>query len=74
MVCIIFVFTFVLMNKDKIIPIRASAEEKEAFERAAELAGISVSAWARQKLRTCAISELQVYNETPAFLKKKDQP
>ena len=34
--------------------IRVSDTEKEAFEHAATIAGISVSAWARERLRRAA--------------------
>lgn len=59
------------MNKDKIIPIRATVEEKEAFERAADLAGTSLSSWARQKLRSAAIADLKEVGEKPKFLDAK---
>lgn len=59
------------MKKEKQLPIRVSVEEKEAFERAAEISGVGLSAWARQNLRRAAIDELQKVGETPEFLKQK---
>lgn len=47
------------MKRDVQILIRASGPEKEGFELAAELAGIGLSAWARERLRIAAIHELQ---------------
>lgn len=68
----IFVYTFALqykiMSKDQSIVIRVSSLEKEGFERAAEIAGIGLSAWARQRLRTAAIKELQNIGEQIVFL------
>jgi len=57
------------MNKDKQILIRVSETEKADFEKAAEIAGVGLSGWARQCLRSAAISELQKIGETPVFLK-----
>lgn len=56
------------MKKDEQILIRASVLEKQGFERAAEIAGIGLSAWARQKLRSAAIHELQEIGEKIPFL------
>lgn len=59
------------MKKEKQIIIRVSEEEKQAFELAAEISGVGLSAWARQQLRTATIAELKTVGETPAFLSKK---
>ncbi|MBF9252161.1 hypothetical protein I2I11_02535 [Pontibacter sp. 172403-2] len=56
------------MKKENQILIRVSALEKEGFERAAEIAGIGLSAWARQKLRSAAIQDLQNIGEKIPFL------
>src|SRR3546814_2718656 len=47
------------MQRTSILQIRVSAAEKESFELAGEIAGIPVSAWARQALRRAAASELR---------------
>ena len=39
--------------------VRVTQEEKEGFRQAAELAGISMSAWSRERLRLAAIRELE---------------
>ena len=57
------------MKKDENIMIRVSPLEKEGFERAAEIAGISLSSWARQRLRSASIKDLQEINEKIPFLK-----
>jgi hypothetical protein len=56
------------MKKDNSILIRVSELEKKGFERAAEIAGIGLSAWARQRLRTAAIKEHQDAGEKIIFL------
>lgn len=45
--------------KSESMEIRVRSEEKEAFKRAAELSGVSLSAWARERLRLAAIRELE---------------
>jgi hypothetical protein len=56
------------MKKDVQVLIRISELEKKGFQRASEISGISFSAWARQKLRTAAIKELQNAGEDIVFL------
>ena len=56
------------MKKEDQILIRVSSLEKEGFERCAEISGIGLSAWARQRLRTAAIKELQDIGEKIIFL------
>jgi uncharacterized protein (DUF1778 family) len=45
--------------KREILQIRISDSEKEGFELAATIAGISISSWVRERLRTAAIRELE---------------
>jgi hypothetical protein len=45
--------------KTEILQIRVSDTEKEGFELAATLAGISLSSWVRERLRLTAIRELE---------------
>jgi uncharacterized protein (DUF1778 family) len=40
------------------IDLRTSAEEKEVFEGAAQLSGMGLSVWIRQKLREAARTEM----------------
>jgi len=45
--------------KNENILIRVEVDEKEAFKNAADLAGISLSSWVRERLRRVAVKELQ---------------
>jgi hypothetical protein len=45
--------------KTELLQIRITALEKEGFELAAALAGISLSSWVRERLRLTAIRELE---------------
>ena len=47
------------MADKSILQVRISPEEKESFEFAAQISGVSLSAWARQALRRTAASELR---------------
>jgi hypothetical protein len=50
--------------------IRLLVSEKEGFEEAANLAGLSLSAWMRERLRSIARKELEAHGRVAAFLKK----
>ena len=58
------------MKRESQVLIRLSNEEKRGFEDAAKLGGISLSSWARERLRRAAIRELQDANRLVAFLPK----
>lgn len=45
--------------KAKTLEIRVTESEREAFAIAAELAGIGLSTWVRERLRLAAIRELE---------------
>ena len=45
--------------KARAVQIRVTDGEKEGFELAASLAGISLSSWIRERLRLAAIRELE---------------
>lgn len=54
------------IKRENQLLIRLSDAEKEGFEKAAQLAGITTAAWARQKLRFLAAKELREQDlETP---------
>ena len=63
------------MKKDRVrvgrIGIRVEPEEKEAFELAAQIAGIPVSSWMRERLRRAARRELEEANKAIPFLKSR---
>ena len=56
--------------KTESILIRVSPEEKEAFRDAANLAGIPVSAWIRERLRLTTIRELEGAGYTVPFVQR----
>ena len=60
-------------KKDVPFNLRIAKSEKEAFERAAELAGVSVSTWVRVQLRAAAMRELDTVGELAPFLSKRVQ-
>lgn len=45
--------------KSEELKVRTSPEEKSAFQTAADIAGIPVSAWIRERLRTAARKDLE---------------
>lgn len=51
-----------------LLQIRVQATEKEAFTKAAELAGLGVSAWARERLRRDARKELEEAGQQVPFM------
>ena len=57
-------------NQRKAVPltIRVSIEEKAAFERAADIAGATLSSWIRERLRAASLRELDVIGEQAPFL------
>jgi len=45
--------------KTELLQLRVQPTEKQAFQEAADLAGIAVSAWVRERLRKAAAKELE---------------
>jgi len=56
--------------KTRYLQVRVTDPEKVAFDTAAELAGLDMSAWVRERLRLAARSELEGYGKPVTFLKK----
>ena len=56
--------------KGEYLDIRLEAAEKQAFRDAAGLAGLDLTAWVRERLRSVARKELEEAGLTVAFLKK----
>lgn len=48
-----------MAEKSQNLQIRLSKQEKAGFSEAAELAGIPISSWVRERLRLAAIRELE---------------
>ena len=55
-------------RKADLFVIRLDATEKQAFQQAASVAGLSLSSWARERLRMAAIRELEQAGLRAAFL------
>ena len=51
-------YTF-FMTKEQTLQIRLTDDEKRGFQSAAELAGIPLSSWVRERLRFAAIRDLE---------------
>lgn len=54
--------------KTDIIKLRVTAAEKDGFQQAAEIAGIALSAWVRERLRGAARRELVESGKQVPFL------
>ena len=54
-------------RKEELLQVRLSATEKLAFEEAAELTGLALSAWVRERLRRIAAVELTEAGKTVPF-------
>lgn len=57
------------MAKSESLQLRLSPEEKQAFQKAAEISGLALSAWIRERLRMAAIRELEGRGHSIPFLK-----
>jgi len=63
----------VAMSKSENIKLRVHPEEKEAFQEAAEIAGIDLSTWIRERLRRSARVELQEAGRKIPFFRKDSE-
>jgi len=54
--------------KREILQIRISDAEKQGFELAAALSGISLSSWVRERLRLASIRELESVGRRAPFV------
>ena len=55
------------MIKSESLKLRIGPEEKQAFQEAAELAGVALSVWIRERLRKVARKELEAAGHKIAF-------
>ena len=53
--------------------VRLDIEEKQTFRDAAQLAGVDLSTWARERLRRSAMRELEEAKKPVAFLARKPE-
>ena len=56
------------MVKQQMLQIRLTDEEKEGFQQAAELAGVPLSSWVRERLRLAAIRDLESAGQKIPFV------
>ena len=61
------------LKKSQAHLLRMGAVEKRDFEEAAEIAGISLSAWIRERLRAAAARELQAVGRAVRFLATENE-
>lgn len=72
MTCQYNVITILDMKTD-LLQLRLTPEEKEGFQRAADLAGVALSAWVRERLRSAARRELTDAGEQVPFFKRASE-
>ncbi len=58
------------MEKTEFMKLRLRPDEKLAFEKAADLAGVPLSAWVRERLRSAARRELIDAGQKVPFLQE----
>lgn len=54
------------------IEVRLESDEKKGFQMAAELSGMTLSAWVRDRLRRAAIRELEQASRDIPFLRRPE--
>jgi hypothetical protein len=59
--------------KTEILKTRSTSAEKQSFQEAADLAGIALSAWVRERLRRAARIELSDAGQQVPFLQEADR-
>ncbi len=64
-----FAYTYA-MSKDERLYIRMSDAEKQGFQAAADLAGIPLSSWVRERLRLAAIRDLESAGQRIPFIER----
>ena len=57
------------MKKDRTLQIRLTVDEKTGFDAAADLAGIPLSSWVRERLRLACIRDLESAGIKVPFVK-----
>lgn len=64
--------TILISMKTELLKARATKLEKKAFQDAAELAGLPLSAWVRERLRRAARIELEDAGKDIPFVTLRD--
>lgn len=60
------------VDRDELLKVRVSKKEKQGFAEAAKVAGIPLSAWARERLRRAAVMQLEEANMDVPFIDRLD--
>ena len=58
------------MSKEQVLQVRLTSDEKRGFSAAAELAGIPLSSWVRERLRLAAIRDLESAGQQIPFIRQ----
>jgi len=58
-------------RKEEVVIIRLSAPEKAGFREAADIAGIGLSTWIRERLRRAAARELEEAGRIAPFIRAR---
>jgi hypothetical protein len=61
-------------GKSDYLEVRLGPAEKQGFRAAAELSGLAVSAWVRERLRQVARKELESAGQAVPFIQQRGQP
>ena len=61
-------------TKAEYLEVRLEVTEKAAFKEAADVAGLPLSSWVRERLRVAARQELLAAGRTIAFLQQPSEP
>ena len=56
------------MTKGQVLQIRVTDAEKVGFQASADLAGIPLSSWVRERLRQAAIRDLETTGQSAPFV------
>ncbi len=56
-------------RRDEYLDVRLDAAEKQAFKEAAQLAGVPLASWVRERLRRAAIRELEEVGREVGFIR-----
>lgn len=62
-----------VQRKDELLQLRVGALEKRAFEDAASVTGLALSAWVRERLRRAAIRDLEEVGRPIPFIEPNDE-
>jgi hypothetical protein len=60
------------LERREMLRFRANASERNAFQQAADIAGLSLSAWARMVMREAATAALARAGQSPPFTKGRE--